>query len=88
MITSSCCSAGQTSQETPSVSSSSASSQTSEQTTASGPTEVTEQSGELPALGTQAPASCWKGDGWKTEGGKDPVDEVLDGSLDGGLEDA
>ena len=84
MITSSCCSAGQTSEQTTSVSSGSTSSQTSKQTTASGPTEITEQSGELPVLGTQAPA-CY---GWKTEGGKDPIDEVLDGSLDGCLEDA
>ena len=88
MVTSSCCSSGQTSQETPSVSSCCSSGQTSQQTTSSGPTEVTEQSRELPVLGTQAPARCWKGDGWKTEGGEDPIDKVLDGCLDGSLEDA
>ena len=66
--------------------------QTSEETTASGATKIPKQSsipeGELPALWTQASASCCKWDGWKTEGGEDSINEVLNGSLDGGLEDA
>ena len=68
------------------------SSQTAQETTASRAAEIPEQSStsevELPVLGTPTSARCCEWDGGKTKRGEDPIDKVLNGGLDGGLEDA